>query len=538
MAKKRLLAVIDIGILHLKVAILNALSGKLVSATIRDLSSLKDKEERRRHVIDVLKEILHRDAAKINSAMLCLSDENFQIRRIDLPTMPINEIADALKWRIKDITSFDIEKASLDFDIVNEISGEDGARKYDVIFAAVPREIIDERISILKEAGVETVVGTNVDSFAMTNIINLLAEGKKGVTCAVLKIDHAFSAVNIYRDGKLTFVRNIPAGLDHVKDSIKGPVVTDRGEIELTDEEIEELKTVGIPDNKAPLLNGKLEGKHLLAMLRPVLENLCGEIERSFDYYNMQLEGREVSKIYIIGDSYKYKNLDGFIQDKINKQTGYLGAEPSLFNALVDGKSAVKPGDMPQIVPLIGSGRGGRDGKVNLLPIEYRIEKAQKIQKISIRMVGFMVLSILLVSYLFINVRVKDYEKRLVNSKSRVKILYEIKTLYEEIARREKFVRAVKSLEKPTMYILKELSNIIPDNIVLDSLKVNQNKNSISFSGTVFTGSDVGEVMLTEFMESLERSPYFTNINLVSSQRGTGGEEPATLFSMSCNIER
>ncbi|MBL7069567.1 MAG: pilus assembly protein PilM [Candidatus Omnitrophica bacterium] len=538
MAKKRLLAVIDIGILYLKVAILDALSGKLVSATIRDLSSLKGKEERRRHVRDLLKEILHQDTTKINSAALCLSDDHFQIRRIDLPSMPVNEIAGALKWRVKDIISFDMEKASLDFDIINEMTDEDGAKKYDVIFAAVPREVIDEKISILKEAGVETIVGTNVDSFGLTNVISLLSEGKKESTCAVLKIDHTFSTINIYRDGKLTFVRNIPGGLDHIKESIKGPVAFDTGEIELTDEDVEELKAVGIPDNKDTLLNGKLEGKHLLALLRPVLEDLCSEIERSFDYYNTQLEGKEVSKIYIVGDSYKYKNLDKFIRDKMDKETEYLGAASDLFNALVEQKDAVKKEEMPQIVSLIGSGRGGKDAKVNLLPIEYRIEKAQKIQKISIRMVGFAVLSILLVSYMFINARVNDYQKRLVSAKSRVKILYEIKALYEEIGQRERFVRAVRSLEKPTMHILKALSNIIPDNIVLETLKINQDKNTISFNGTVFTGSDVGEVILAKFMESLERSPYFTNINLVSSQRSSREEEPATLFSMNCNIQR
>ena len=39
------------------------------------------------------------------------------------------EVKEALRWRVKGVFPFDAEKAVLDFDIVNEVTDEDGAKK-------------------------------------------------------------------------------------------------------------------------------------------------------------------------------------------------------------------------------------------------------------------------------------------------------------------------------------------------------------------------------------------------------------------------
>lgn len=535
MAKKRFLVIVEIGLLHLKIVAFDAVNDKLLLAAVKDLPS-KVKEDKKEFIVSVLKETLPQDILRHAVTILCLSDDSIHIKLLELPRMPTDEILEALKWRVKGIVPFDIDKAVLDFDIIGESTEEDGAKKYNILMVAAPKDIIDEKVSLLKEGGLDVVGGANVDSFGLSNIISLMPEGKKDSTCAVLKVDYKRSTVNIYREGRLTFVRNIPMGLDRIKDSIKGPITSDTGLIELTPADIDKLKSIGIPDNKDILLDGKLQGKHLLALTRPVLESLCNEIGRSLDYYNVQLEGKKTQKIYLMGDGSKYKNLDIFIKDTTGIETDYLELPSSFIDAAIKKEKITEI--MPQIISLVGIARLGIDAKVNLLPLEYRVEKVQKVQKISIRMVGFTALAILIVSFVLVNVRVKDYERRLVSVKSHRKILQKINVLYDKILQREELLGMVRSKDVSSTLIMKELSNIIPDSIVLNNLMIDQRANILKLDGVVHLGSAVSEVVLTDFMEAMEKSPFFKEVNLESSQKDVVNNKRVALFTISCAIQR
>ncbi|MEE8359969.1 MAG: pilus assembly protein PilM, partial [Candidatus Omnitrophota bacterium] len=486
MAKKRAYIVVEINPVHLKVLTFDASSETLRSSMVRDISSLRDKP-RDEFIVKTIREALHEDAvisgagtrgvsailakglssikpndgapasivgaltkslqvyaAKQVLGILCLADDSVHIKRVELPYMPLNEIREALKWRVKGLLPFEAENAVLDFDIINEFTDEDGAKKYSIILAAVEKKEVDMRLALMKEAGINMIGSVNVGSFGLSNLLKQTPEGKSEKTCAVLNVGYIRSIVNIYKGAKLVFSRTIPIGVNHIKDSIKNPIIVEVEPVDLTSEEIKKLKEIGMPDNKESLLGGRLQGKHLLAYMRPVLENLCSEIRRSLDYYNAHLEGKEASKIYLVGDGLRYRNLDLFIGDLLKIETGYL-----------DFSSPVKD-NMPRLVSLIGAAIGGKGAKVNLMPVEYGIEKSEKIQKVSIRMVGFAAFSALLVSFILVNTRVNDYEERLLNVKGQLKILDEVKVMYENIIEREGLVRFISSSDAPNVSILKE----------------------------------------------------------------------------------
>lgn len=568
MAKKRTYIVVEINSAHLKVLTFDASSDTLRSFLVRDISLLKDKP-RDEFIVKSIREALHEDAvisgagtrglsamlakglssispgdgapaslvgtlkkslqayaSKQISGILCLADDSVQIKRVELPYMPLNEIREALKWRVKGLLPFEAEDAVLDFDIINEFIDEDGAKKYSIILAAVEKEEVDKRLALMKEAGINMTGSVNVGSFGLSNLLKQRPEGKGGQTCAVLNVGYIRSIVNIYKGAKLVFSRAVPIGVNHIRDSIKSPIIVGVEPVDLTYEEIKELKEIGMPDNKESLLGGRLQGKHLLAYMRPSLENLCSEIRRSLDYYNAHLEGKEATKVYLVGDGSRYRNLDIFIGDLLNIETEYLSFP-----------SPVKD-NMPQLAPLIGAAIGGKDAKVNLMPVEYGIEKSEKIQKVSIRMVGFAAFAVLLVSFIFVNTRVNDYEKRLFNVKGQLKILDEVKVMYENIMEREGLVRFVDSGNAPNVSILKELSNIVPDNIVFGHFVVDNDMGSMEIEGLLYLGSEIGEVVLTDFMKVMEESPFFKDVSLASSRKMAEKEKKVLLFTIVCSVQR
>ena len=527
--------VVEIMATRLKFVTLDAVSGKLLSAVVRDISSIQTFEEKKSYIVGTLKDEIKPDVIKNSITFLSLESDSANIKRVDIPHLPLNEVSDALKWRTRSMFSFDMERAILDFDIVGEHAEEDGSKKHDVIMAIVIKNTIDDNISILKEAGFEKIGGVNVDSFGLANIIGLTPEGKEEKTCAVLNVNYKNSTVNIYRSRRLVFVRNIPIGLDHIKRLVIGPVTTDTGSVELEPDDIKELKALGIPADTENLLNNRLQGKHLLALIRPALESLSNEIKRSFDYYSLHLGGRKVEKIYLMGEGCAYRNLDSFISKVTMTKTECLKVPSEVIDR--SGKGATEE-VIARVLPLVGVGRGGQNIKVDLLPLEYKKESMQKVQKISIRMVGFTTFLILMMAFILVNIRMTDYRTRLISADSQRKVLSEVKLIYNKVIEREALIKAVKSDSVPTISMLKELSNIIPDNIVLTNLDIDHQKGVIKFNGTVYAGEDVGEVILADFMKKMESSPFFKGINLGSSQKKLVGDRRTVVFDITCNIQR
>lgn len=537
MAKKKYFVVVEIGLKEIKVVTFDGTDSKLLSAVIKDYSQFTKDQDRKKFVVSAIRKAIPPKILKQATAFICLSDSIPQIKRIELPHMPLNEIAEALRWRIKSLVSFDIDKAVLDFDIIGETTDKQGTKKYNLIMAAMPKEEVNKKISLLKEAGLKTIGGVNVDSFSMSQIIALTPEGKEKKTSAVLNLGYTQSTVNIYEGSKLTFVRNIPVGLRHIKEFIKGPVVSDKGPIELTTAEMAQLKDMGIPADNDSLLGGKLQGRHMLALLRPVLENICSEIRRSFDYYKTHMEGNDVSKLYLMGSGSRYKNLDIFIKNALRMETEYLGLPDSYFGVAKQDEERIRE-SMAQIIPLIGAACGGIEKKVNLLPIEYKMEKIQKVEKISIRMVGFAALAVLIVSFVLVNVRVSDYKRRLTNAKNQMRVLQEIKDLYDRIAEREKLINTVRALEVPNIWLMKELSNIIPANTMLSKFAIDQGEGIVKFEGVIRLDSDADEAILTDFMGVLENSPFFKDVDLESSQKGEFEGMNVASFIIICVMQR
>jgi len=535
-AKKRYFVAVEVSSTYLKVVVMDEADKKILTAAVKDISSVNNQDIKGKVIVNLLNEIIPRDVIKSSTGLLCLADEPLQIKRLELPHMPVEEFRDALKWRVKGIIPFDADKSVLDYDILGELQDEDGAKKTDIIMAITPREGVDEKVSYVKESGIDIVTYASIKPFVITNLLKLLPEVKKEDACAVLDIGHKESTVGIYRDNKLRFVRNIPVGLNHIKQSIKGPVISDKGPIELTSDDMERLRSIGIPDNEELLLDGKIQGKHLMFMLRPVAESLCKEVGRSFDYYNAQLEGGHISKIHIMGDGSNYKNIDKFIGEILNTETEYIGLPDSLKESVPDNIKT--DGMMPLIAALIATALGAPESKVNLLPMDYRVEKSQRIQKISIRIAGITTTAILITSFLMVNLQISNYKQLLATAKSHKKIIDEVREVYDRTIERERFVSAVRNSEVPTISIMKELSNIIPPKILLSSLIIEQRTKAIGLQGVLYLGANVAEVVLADFMDELERSPFFSNAVLETSRKDIYEDRNVAIFAIKCAIQK
>ncbi|MFC1569613.1 pilus assembly protein PilM [bacterium] len=238
-----------------------------------------------------------------------------------------------------------------------------------------------------------------VRMMALGNLAVMLPQGKKDVPIGILNIGTNKSMLTIFRNGQLDFYREIVMGdIDFTK-AIIGTIFHEGKAIQFSMDEAAEFKNkfgypLGFVDSMsfkgAPL-------SELGAMMRPVVERLTGEIQRSIGFYSDKTKGDSVSSLYLIGKGAKIKHLDQVLNSRVGVPVARLPMPKKV--AVAGGK---KPRGIFQkkffdhTVSLAVASETTLEG--SLLPPVYKLRQLQAtIQKwgtiVGLAFLGWMVLS-------------------------------------------------------------------------------------------------------------------------------------------------
>lgn len=506
MARKNSIVSIDIGESSIKVAQLDIIAGK------RKISGLFifqiPSDNRDRFIYDTLSNIAKELPTK--DVYLILSHPSICTRRLSLPNMPEHEIPQAIRWQIKDDVSFGIEKSSIDFQLIGESTDESGAKKIDLICVAVSGEVIQEALSLTKRLNL-TLKGINTAPFSILSILKTLdldlAEG-----AAVLEVSNKTSGFYVFKDNRLVFYRSFPIGSHNITNAMTGVLVSGKGRVELSLEQAEKIKkAVGTPQPDAEGLPENISPLQIIAMMRPVLEQIAGEVRRSLNYFSSQFGDKRPAQLYLAGGGARLKGLGDFLSKELGMEAGTIPVPRKVDCTSIKDIEET----FPQAVFALGGALAYRD-KVNLLPEVFRPKKVLVYQKISLRMVTIIVTVIFILSYFAIKLRIADYTKRIQVAKSHLATLQEVKDLGGKVSMRENLLKTITQKNIPSDWVLKELSNIVPAEVILEELLLVHEKQRLDVKGYLSVGSTAAHGILSNFMEKIEGSPFFEEADLVS----------------------
>lgn len=222
-----------------------------------------------------------------------------------IPSMPKNEIAEAVRWELKNRLPFPVDGFVIDYEA--ESNSEGG---YDVTVAFSPSDLIDAHLYVLREAGI-IAPHLITSGFALKKFAEHAHPGAK-IICAVDLGDsqseiYIFSTPRSGQVSRILFSRKLPvAGFDITK-AMAGVTISDKGRVELSADEAERIKKE----------NGVLQPLHILSMMRPQIERLAGEISRSLDYYKTSKDAAVVDKIILFGGTARLKGIKEFFEESI-----------------------------------------------------------------------------------------------------------------------------------------------------------------------------------------------------------------------------
>jgi len=452
---------LDIGSCSIKLADLAHQQGKLVPLKLKlqEIDSRKDNQDGQ---LDALKNVfrdINTKEAKINVVINC-SQSCTKISVI--PFMPKSEILQALKWEMRNFISFPIDQAVLDYEILREIA-EGGVKKLKVAVACCPQETANRYLDLLSRAGIKPSLFTQ-HSFALKNVITSLCS-KENETVAFLDIGYTFSELVIFQNRELVFSRKLPvAGQDFTQEMTQA-LVSDRGKTELTLEEAESIKKKHgiLSSDDSKIIEDKITGAQLISLLRPNLEKLVTEIERSFAYYREKEQGAPVELLLLLGGGSNLKNLTKNLSES-------LRIPVQLGNPLVAFPSSGPPllSDEPETAHCFASALGAAlasPGDINLLPTEIK-QQTKLIKRSSIEALVTAFVVIIILVYTGMRIRLGIYDKRVAAAELE---LIALSPQIEELPK-QTFLGSILNQRIYWSDALKEISNLIPGQICLTEM--------------------------------------------------------------------
>jgi len=248
---------------------------------------------------EALRELVRKARIKAKDAVISISGHSSVIiKRISLPEMSEEELSESIKFEAEQYVPFDIEDVNLDFQILGP---KEEPGQMDVILVAVKKDVINDYVSVVKEAGLNTVI-VDVDAFALENMYGINYEIEAGRNVALVNIGASAINMNILKAGVSVFTRDSSIGSNIHTDALQK-------EFNITYEEAERLKRGELPE--------KVKPEEATSVMVNASNEIFGEVSRSLDYFKSSTLQAEVQEVILSGGCALIKDFPRLLSEKI-----------------------------------------------------------------------------------------------------------------------------------------------------------------------------------------------------------------------------
>jgi len=250
-------------------------------------------------VVETISRLNSEKAIKNSNYATSLSGHSVIIKKISLPAMSADELAESIQWEAEQYIPFDINDVNLDYVPLTTPGTGDNI---DVILVAVKKEKINDYTSVISQTGKVPVL-VDVDAFALQNCYEMNHDVSENRVLALVNIGASVTNVNVLSGTNSLFWRDITFGGNQYTDAIQR-------ELSLSFEQAEELK------------RGKTVGDHTIQQVIPILnsvsEDFAGELRKTLDFFTATSGAERVDEIVLAGGGSGVLNLDATLRDKFS----------------------------------------------------------------------------------------------------------------------------------------------------------------------------------------------------------------------------
>jgi len=254
-------------------------------------------------VVDAIHRLNDQTKVKSTSYATSLSGHSVIIKKIQLPAMPAEELAESIQWEAEQYIPFDINDVRLDYVVLTD--GEPGRENMEVLLVAVKRDKVNDYVSVISQTG-KTPAVVDVDAFAVQNAYEINYDLDPRKVVALINMGASVTNINILARGATVFWRDITLGGNSFTESLQR-------EFNLSFAQAESLK------------RGEPVDRYTAADARPVLDTMsaemASEIRKTFDFFSATSSEGPVDELVLSGGCALTPNLLQILRERFEVPT-------------------------------------------------------------------------------------------------------------------------------------------------------------------------------------------------------------------------
>jgi type IV pilus assembly protein PilM len=279
-------------------------------------------------VIDAIQRLFSTLKVKTADVATSVAGNAVIAKKISLPQMSPEELAESIHWEAEQYVPFDIQDVALDYEVV-EGGGSGG--NMDVLLVAVKKDKISDHTSVITQAG-KTPQIVDIDVFALQNCYEINYGVEPGRVIALLNVGASMININIVKGATSIFNRDIAGGGNQYTDAVQR-------ELGLSFDQAEALKR-----------GGRVEGVNadsIGPIIQGVSENLVLEVQRTFDFFKATSSEARIDRIYLSGGASRVQGLRELLGERFEASVEFLNP----FNNVTYNPRDFDPDYIGEIAP-------------------------------------------------------------------------------------------------------------------------------------------------------------------------------------------
>jgi type IV pilus assembly protein PilM len=490
-----------------------------------------------------------------------------ELRHIRIPKIPKKQIANAVYWMVKKEIPFNEKETVFDFEVQGEVI-EQGIPRLSVMAYTAPQKDVEELKNFFSRIG-WPLTGVSIVPFAMQNLLRSGWIPALEGSVASLYIGNDFSRIDIYNGGNLVMTRGIKAGttsmveamiesVDTLKQSPQAPPLT----LEQGRKVINSLSSDSLPLEPSDYGFG-LSKEDVFDMIKPALERLVRQVERTFEHYMTMAGSEGFSRILVSGATNVYQPLVDYIGNQ-------LGVKSVVFDPLSAQGSPVPCPDVDDaqliservaFAPALGLAMSDNAFTPNLIFTSKDRERETQIGRVNKAIFAtFFIIALICAAVLvYQGIGISQKKDGIARLEAQLAQLgptidrEQLTKLTDQLNERRKLSK-VYAERYMGMVLISEIAALTPANIRLVSLKSNlasaaaspkaaappaaaTGAEEVTLEGVVIGGRDAFENALAGYVLLLETSPIFQKVTIQKNTVGPFMKGQALHFIINMKVE-
>lgn len=256
---------------------------------------------------------------RTKNVIASLPEERAFLQIIQMPKMEIEELKSAVRFEAENYIPVPLKDVYLDFQVVKPV--RDHLDHLDVLIVALPRELVDAYLYVLRAAGLRPLA-FEVEAQAIARAV--IKGGKTLSRSLIIDLGANRTRFIIFAGHSLRFISSIP-----VCGKIFDKIIAKELKVSLKEAEKLKIKYGLSGKMLVEIKNGlrrKDKKEKIFEALVPCLTDLIEQIERCLTYYYTHAEhehlpsgGQNIENVLLCGGGANLKEFDSFLAKRLNK---------------------------------------------------------------------------------------------------------------------------------------------------------------------------------------------------------------------------